>query len=193
MALRDLVFINNPLLREKSKKVKKFGPELKKLADDMLETMHANSGVGLAAPQVGVLQRLIVAQEPPEEEGAEWGKPYVLVNPEVIEASDEMVEGEEGCLSVPTWYGLVKRPSSVTVKAKDVQGKNIRFRAEGYLARIISHEIDHLHGVLFVDHIVDADKIWQVLPGEEQPQEEADAADTEDTAGESTREETVPV
>jgi len=173
MAIKDIVYASDPRLRQKAKRVKQFGPALKALADDMVETMSTAHGVGLAAPQVGVLQRLFVAELPEDEEDPESGKPFVLVNPEVVKTSRDEVEGEEGCLSIPTWYGLVWRPEWVVVKAKDVYGKPIRIRAEGLLARVFLHEMDHLDGVLFVDRVETPEKLWQITPEEMQADQES--------------------
>ncbi len=177
MAVREIIFANDSRLHQKAKRVKQFGPALKALADDMLETMREANGVGLAAPQIGLLQRLFVAYLPEDEEDPQSGKPYVLVNPEVVKASRSQVEGEEGCLSIPTWYGLVSRPEWVLVKAQDTNGKSVRIKAEGFLARVFLHEMDHLEGILFVDRVDSADKLWQVKPesmrqGEQQVEEE---------------------
>ena len=166
MAIRSIIYANDPRLRQKAKRVRQFGPSLKALADDMLETMRAAHGIGLAAPQVGVLQRLFVAELPEDEEDPQSGKPFVLVNPEVVKTSRTQVEGEEGCLSIPTWYGLVWRPEWVVIKAKDVNGKSFRLKAEGMLARVFLHEMDHLDGILFVDRVESPDKLWQVKPEE---------------------------
>lgn len=175
MAVRQIVYVNDPRLREKAKKVKQFGPHLKKLADDMLETMHAAQGVGLAGPQIGVLQRIFVAELPKDEDDPHSGKPYVLLNPEIVKVSKEMEEGQEGCLSIPTWYGLVERHTWVHVKARDVNGKAFKLKVDGFLARVFQHEIDHLDGVLFIDHISDDEKLWQVLPEEQEPAEQEPA------------------
>ncbi|MFQ5611003.1 MAG: peptide deformylase [Anaerolineae bacterium] len=179
MAIRQIVYANDPRLRDKAKKVKQFGPRLKQLADDMLETMHAAHGVGLAGPQIGVLQRIFVAELPKNEDDNQSGKPYVLINPEIVRASHEMEEGEEGCLSIPTWYGLVNRHTWVQVKARDVRGKAFKIKVEGLLARVFQHEIDHLNGVLFIDYIDDEEKLWQVLPEEKtEPEEETALEET---------------
>jgi peptide deformylase len=183
MSLRQIIYANDPRLREKSKRVAQFGPALKALARDMLETMHEAHGVGLAAPQVGLLQRMFVAYLPEDEEDPQSGKPYVLVNPKLVKASRGEVEGEEGCLSIPTWYGVVSRPDWLVVKAQDAEGKPIRIKAEGYLARVFMHEMDHLDGVLFVDRVDSPDKLWQVKPEDMQPDE------VEDPAGQRTDEE----
>jgi peptide deformylase len=172
MAIRQIIYANDPRLRQKAKRVKQFGPALKALADDMLETMHTGHGIGLAAPQIGLLQRLFVAELPEDEDDPRSGKPFVLVNPEVVKASRNEVEDQEGCLSIPTWYGLVNRPEWVVVKAKDVNGKSIRVKAEGLLARVFLHEMDHLDGVLFVDRVESPEKIWQIKPEDLQAEQE---------------------
>jgi peptide deformylase len=175
MAIRNIIYASDSRLREKAKRVKQFGPALKDLADDMLETMHAapGGGIGLAAPQIGLLQRLFVAELPEDENEPQSGKPFVLVNPEIVKTSRNEVEGEEGCLSIPTWYGLVWRPEWVVVKARDVNGKPMRIRAEGMLARVFLHEMDHLDGVLFIDRVESPDKLWQVKPEDLQGEQEA--------------------
>jgi peptide deformylase len=164
MALRQILYANDARLRQKAKKVKTFGPNLQKLAEDMLETMRQANGVGLAGPQIGVMQRIFVVETPPDEDDPSSGQQLILVNPELVKVSPELEEGQEGCLSIPQWYGLVKRHSWVEVKAKDAFGKNIKLRADDFLARVIQHENDHLDGVLFIDHIDDKEKLWQVLP-----------------------------
>lgn len=183
MAVREIIFANDPRLRQKAKQVKQFGPALKSLADDMLETMHADHGVGLAAPQIGLLQRIFVAYLPEDEEDPQSGKPYVLVNPKVVKASRDEVEGEEGCLSIPTWYGLVSRPDWVIVKGQDVNGKPMRMKVEGFLARVFLHEMDHLDGILFVDRVESPDKLWQVKP-EDMQQEEQEVREEHKTPAE---------
>ncbi len=176
MAIRSILYADDPRLRQKAKPVRQFGPALKALADDMLETMHAANGIGLAAPQVGVLQRLLVAHVPKNENDSQSGKDFVLVNPQIVQASSEKVEGVEGCLSIPTWYGRVLRSEWVVVKALSVYGKPIRIRAHGLLARVFQHEIDHLNGILFVDHITKPEDLWQELPQEEGEEVEEPAA-----------------
>lgn len=177
MAIRQILYAGDPRLRQKAKPVKQFGLALKALADDMLETMHAANGLGLAAPQIGVLQRLFVAYLPKDEEDPQSGKNFVLVNPQIVQASPESVEGVEGCLSIPSWYGRVARPEWVVVKAMNVHGKPIRIKAHGMLARVFQHEIDHLSGVLFVDYIRKPEDLWQELP-EEEPKESTPEAAT---------------
>lgn len=174
MAIRKIIYANDSRLRQKAKRVKQFGPDLKALADDMLETMHAASGIGLAAPQIGLLQRLFVVQLPEDEDDPQNSRPFVLVNPEVVKTSRNEIEGEEGCLSLPTWYGLVWRPEWAVVKAQDVNGKPVRIKAEGMLARVFLHELDHLNGILFVDRVESPDKLWQIKPEEPQGEQEAE-------------------
>ncbi|MDY0125350.1 MAG: peptide deformylase [Anaerolineaceae bacterium] len=155
MALKEIVTFPDPFLRLKAKPVKKFDKELQTLIDDMFETMRAEPGVGLAAPQIGESMRLVVIEyaEEPEDEDAPEPKPkrYVLVNPEITQKSEEMVEGMEGCLSVPGLIGTVDRHEKVTVKALTRHGKPQKVKAEGWMARIIQHELDHLDGVLYID------------------------------------------
>ncbi len=164
MTILDIVTAEDPLLRTKSHKVVKFDDDLKRLAEDMFETMYDAPGVGLAAPQIGLMQRFIVIGIPAEidEEGDEIApaEEYALVNPEIVKAYGEE-EMEEGCLSVPGYRGWVKRATSVKVKAQDLDGKPLRIRATGYFAEVLQHEIDHLEGVLFVDRIESADKLYR--------------------------------
>ena len=132
------------ILRGKAKRVGRIDDYVKRLIDDMIETMRAAPGVGLAAPQVGVALRVIVV----EYEDAL----YSVVNPEVVKSSGEITD-EEGCLSAPNWQGPVSRAASVLVKGRDRNGKEVRIKAEGWLARIFQHEVDHLDGVLYVDRM----------------------------------------
>lgn len=166
MTIRKVLHSNDPRLRQKAKKVKQFIPGLKELAEDMLETMRHHKGVGLAGPQIGVMQRIFVAEIPPSrgngpEPHPQSGATYVLVNPELVNAAENLVEGREGCLSIPTWVGLVERPEWVEIKAQDVTGRKIKLKVDDLLARIFQHELDHLNGVLYIDHIKDPQKLWQ--------------------------------
>jgi len=168
MAVRPIVLANDPILRKKSKKVKDFGKALQELIDDMVETMHAANGIGLAAPQVGVLERVIVVQLPEDEEDPQSGKLFALCNPEIVRADGEE-EGEEGCLCLPGYVGDVKRATSVTIRAQNRRGKKVRIKAKGLLARAFQHEVDHLNGILFIDRVESPDKIRRiVLPEVEQ-------------------------
>ena len=162
MAIREIFLASDPRLRQKAKPIRNFGADLKTLADDMLETMRAANGVGLAGPQIGLLHRLFVAEVPESmEDDPNRGKHFALINPQLVKASKEEVQGIEGCLSIPTWYGKVWRPQWVIVKARTPHGKPVRIKAQGYLARIFTHEMDHLDGVLFTDHIEHPEDLWQ--------------------------------
>jgi peptide deformylase len=132
------------------------------LLDDMLETMRAGNGIGLAAPQVGVLQRALVVEIEQDDKIPGSGVVYALVNPEIAHRSEDTWENQEGCLSIPGWRGEVERPYKVTVKALDRDGNRVRFEAEGWVARALQHEIDHLDGVLFIDRLVAPDRVWRV-------------------------------
>ncbi len=172
MAIRKVITLNDEHLRQKAKKIKRFTPALKQLAEDMLETMRTHKGVGLAGPQIGVMQRIFVAEIPASRSGTDEPHPqsgttYVLVNPEIVKTADPCIEGREGCLSIPTWFGMVERPEWVEVQAQDLKGKKIKLKVDDLLARIFQHELDHLDGVLFIDYIKDQEKLWQVLPEEE--------------------------
>jgi len=166
MTVRPIVLANDPILRQKSKKVKDFGKALQVLIDDMVETMQAANGAGLAAPQVGVLERVIVIQLPEDEENPQSGKLFALCNPQIIRADGEE-EGDEGCLCLPGYVGGVKRATSVTVKAQDRRGRKVRIKAEGFLARVFQHEVDHLDGILYIDRVESPDKIRRIAPQEE--------------------------
>ncbi len=171
MTVHPIVLANDPLLRKKSKKVKDFGEHLQVLINDMVETMHEANGLGLAAPQIGVLERVIVIQLPEtEEEDPQGGQLFALCNPQIVRADGEE-EGEEGCLCLPGFVGDVKRATSVMVKAQDRQGKKVRIKAEGFLARAFQHEIDHLDGILYIDHVESPDKIRKLVPPEEEAEE----------------------
>ncbi|HEX8997342.1 MAG TPA: peptide deformylase [Ktedonobacterales bacterium] len=158
MAKRRILVVDNPnerrILRAKAKKVSRFDAYLERLVHDMWETMREAPGVGLAAPQVGESIRVLVAEY--EEEAV------ALVNPEIIKRSEDEELGTEGCLSIPGFIGEdVARASAITVKARDPKGKEIRVKANGWFARILQHEIDHLDGILYTDHIP-ADKVRAV-------------------------------
>lgn len=164
MAIREIVTVPNPILRRKAKPVTDFGPELQRLVDDMIETMRAAPGVGLAAPQVGVLQRVIVVEYPENEEDENApARLYVVVNPEIKEMSPETELGVEGCLSIPGVQGEVERSLALTVRGQTRHGQPIKLKVRGWTARIFQHEIDHLEGVLFTDR---ATRVWQLAPEE---------------------------
>lgn len=153
MAIREIRKKGDEILRKKSKPVKEINEKINELIDDMLDTMYDSDGVGLAAPQVGILKRICVIDV---GEG-----PIVLINPEKIEESEEQIQAVEGCLSIPGIYGEVKRPERVVVKALDRQGEPFTLEGTGMLARALCHEMDHLDGILFEDKViryVDVDK-----------------------------------
>ncbi len=158
MALRDIVTLPNPVLRRKARKVTDFGPEMQTLIDDMIETMRQAPGVGLAAPQVNLSQQLIVVEFGDEDDETVPQKTYVLANPEIVKLSKETVTGVEGCLSIPGIVGEVERAEIAFIKGVNRRGQPVKIKAQGWLARIFQHEIDHLNGVMFVDK---ATRIWQ--------------------------------
>lgn len=166
MAIREIIFTPDPVLRRKAHKITTFDQDLQVLIDDMIETMRAAPGVGLAAPQVNVSERLIVIEYAPEDdEGNEKApkKLFVLINPEIIQASEEKVMGAEACLSIPRMTGDVERNQQITIKGYNRHGKPVKIKVRGWLARIFQHEIDHLEGILFTDR---ATKIWRVQENE---------------------------
>ena len=171
MLIRPIVLSDNPLIREKSHHVRDVDSDVQQLIEDMVETMQEADGIGLAAIQIGVPERVVVVQLPEDEEDPESTKLYAIVNPKLARASREMEEGIEGCLSVPGWVGEVPRHCAVTVKGLDAQGRRVRIKARGLLARVLQHEIDHCDGVLFIDRIEDPEKIWAVPEGEEETAE----------------------
>ena len=150
MALLPILTAPDPRLKKKSLPVDVVDAGIRQLMDDMLETMYAAPGIGLAAPQVGALKRVIVLDIDREE--TKTG-PLFMANPEIVEASDEDVTYEEGCLSVPEHYSDVARPATVRVRYLDRDGKTQELACEGLLATCVQHEIDHLDGILFIDHI----------------------------------------
>ncbi|HCU57499.1 MAG TPA: peptide deformylase [Anaerolineaceae bacterium] len=164
MTIREIKTFPSEVLRKKAEPISKFDKDLHKLVDDMVETMRVAPGVGLAAPQVGISERVAVVEFGHEDDEDIPRQLYVLVNPEIVKMSDETVRGIEGCLSVPGLVGSVDRAKVVTVRAQDQHGKKLKIRAVGWLARIFQHEIDHLDGVLYTDRAVE---IWQ--PDEEMP------------------------
>ena len=194
MTLRTIVSLPEPVLRRKARPVTAFDKNLQTLIDDMIETMRAAPGVGLAAPQVNVPERVIVVEyaeeepgagEPAEENPPETPQPgfdklspaaqglgsgqrpkpkprlYVLVNPEIVKSSDETELGVEGCLSIPGLVGEVERNLMVQVKGLNRRGRPTKVKAEGWLARIFQHEVDHINGVLFTDR---ATQVWRPEP-----------------------------
>jgi len=172
MTLRTIVTLPDPVLRKKAHAVKKIDKNLNALIDDMVETMREAPGVGLAAPQIGLSDRLIVVEyyerEEDEENEEAPKKVWAVINPEIVKSSEETVMGVEGCLSIPGLLGEVERHQEVLVKGLNRHGKPMKIKAKGWLARIFQHEIDHLNGVLFTDL---ATRVWQPQQEVEQEQE----------------------
>lgn len=171
MTLRQIIHLPEPILRKRAKPVAKFDRDLQVLIDDMIETMREAPGVGLAAPQINLPMQLAVVEygelEDEEEQKEDAPPPpkklYVLINPEIIKASEEKVMGIEGCLSIPGLVGEVERHESIQVRAFNRHGKPVKHKVDGWMARIFQHEIDHLNGVLFTDR---AARVWK--PSEEE-------------------------
>ena len=155
MALLPIIETPDPLLRRISEPVETVTDELRALIDDMFETMYAAPGIGLAAIQVGVPKRLLVIdlQEPEEEDGEPVCQPLVFINPEILEASDTLQVYSEGCLSVPDMYAEVERPDHIRARWLDRDGKAQEQELDGLLAICLQHEMDHLEGILFIDHL----------------------------------------
>ena len=170
MALRTIVTLPDPVLRRKARPISKFDGNLQTLIDDMIETMRDAPGVGLAAPQVGISDRLIVIEYGEEEENENGEiveqpkKLYVMINPEIVKVSEEKEMGVEGCLSIPGLVGEVERYSTLQIKGLNRRGQPTKVKAEGWLARIFQHEIDHLDGVVYPDR---ATKVWKPSADEE--------------------------
>ena len=161
MTIRKLTHFPEEVLRKEAAPVETFDDSLQSLIEDMIETMREAPGVGLAAPQIGVPKRVIVVEFGSEDDETLPKQLYVMVNPEIENLSEKTVTGIEGCLSVPGVVGEVDRAEVVTVRGQDASGKKIRIRAQGWLARIFQHEIDHINGVLYTDR---AENLWQPDP-----------------------------
>ncbi len=186
MTILELVTLPNAGLREKTRPVTKFDDDLQTLIDNMIETLREASGAGLAAPQIGQRLQLAVIQALPEEDDEGEQIPdsrelFVIVNPKVVWESREVVDGIEGCLSIPGYWGEVERAVAIRVRAQDRHGKKIKLRLSGWTARIFLHEIDHLHGVLFIDKLTAEENFWTNAEFQEM-QERAD--EKEDDLGE---------
>lgn len=158
MAVLPILQLGNPILRQKAKRVSHISESIQKLIDDMLDTMHDANGAGLAAPQIGKSFRLIVVGLPDE-------KPFTIINPEYVKKSGQY-EIEEGCLSYPRHKGIITRYESVIVKGLDRKGKPIRIKANDLLAQVLQHEIDHLNGLLYIDHVNSDEGVYKVDPPE---------------------------
>ncbi len=150
MTIKPLIILPDPVLRQVSSPIEQVDDTVRRLSTDMLETMYDAPGIGLAAIQVGIPKRLLVIDLSKEDEEK---KPQVFINPEILQSSDNRSIYEEGCLSIPDYYAEVERPAQVTVKFVGLDGKEQIIDAEGLLATCLQHEIDHLNGVLFIDHI----------------------------------------
>ncbi|HSK20984.1 MAG TPA: peptide deformylase [Longimicrobiales bacterium] len=148
MAVRKLRFMGDPVLREKAAPVDGITADIRTLVADMFDTMYAEEGVGLAAPQVGVADRVIVVD--PRDEDIE---PFALINPEIVHFGDDLERDEEGCLSIPGLKEIVERPATCRVEAINMDGNRITIDADGLLSRILQHEVDHLDGILFLDRV----------------------------------------
>ncbi len=162
MAIMPVIKMDNPVLHQKAKRVRKIDDSIQKLIDNMIETMYEIEGIGLAAPQVGVPLQVVVIQLPDEEDA------ITLINPEIVKISEETEMMTEGCLSLPGYNGEVKRSTSITVKARDRQGKTIRIKGEGLLAQVLQHETDHINGIVFVDHLESIDELRKNEEDEEE-------------------------
>ena len=163
MALMEIVLEGDPRLRQKASKIRAVDDGLRTIAANMFETMLDAPGVGLAGPQVGVMRRIIVVHLPAEyvnESDPEVS--LTLINPEIVKGHGREV-GQEGCLSIPGWVGDVPRMTNITVKGIDLDNRHVRLKAEGMLARVLQHEIDHLDGILFVDRVEDRATLFEVV------------------------------
>jgi peptide deformylase len=165
MALLEIITLNDPILRQVAEPVTRFDEELQQLIDDMIETMRAAEGVGLAAPQIDMPLQLAVIETPPkvDEDGNEIENTrqlFVIANPEIVWSSPEMVDGIEGCLSIPGYLGEVERHRQIRVRAQDRHGNKMRLQLGGWTARVFQHEIDHLNGVLYIDRLTAPEHLW---------------------------------
>jgi peptide deformylase len=150
MAIRPIIILPDPLLRQISEPVAKVDDRIRALADDMLDTMYDAPGIGLAGPQIGEMKRIVVMDLAKEGEKPD---PIVMINPEILKYSEETITSEEGCLSIPEIYYDVERPAEVTVKYTDLDGNEVEREAKDRLAICIQHELDHLDGVLYIDYL----------------------------------------
>ena len=150
MAIRPILKLPDPILRKKAKHIERVDADLRRLVDDMLATMYDAPGIGLAAPQIGILRRLIV-MDPAKDEAPKT--PVIMVNPEILERSEELRVHDEGCLSIPDFTAEIERPAKTRVSFLDRAGKRQEIELEGIWSTLVQHEIDHLNGVLFIDYI----------------------------------------
>jgi peptide deformylase len=170
MALLKLRIAQDRLLHVKAKKIRVIDASIQRLAADMVETMYHENGVGLAANQIGVLQRICVIQVPEDEQ------PRILVNPEIVETQGRR-EVDEGCLSVPGYRGTIFRSETVKVRAQDLNGKIIKITAQDLLAQALEHEIDHLNGTLYLDHLQSRDDLYKIEPEPQEPPESQESVE----------------
>jgi peptide deformylase len=174
MAVHQIILEGDPRLRQKASKIRSVDESLRKLAAEMHETMDDAPGVGLAGPQIGVMRRIIVVHVPGEYIGeGEADIRTTLINPEIVKGHGREI-ATEGCLSIPGWIGDVPRYDLVTVKAMDLNNRDIRIKVQGYYARVIQHEVDHLDGILFVDRVEDKTTLREVQDDEDDPLEYAE-------------------
>jgi peptide deformylase len=160
MAVLQIRTLPDPVLRQKAKKVTKIDKSTQKLIDDMIDTLHADQNrAGLAAPQVGVLLRIAVIEVPEHEL-------ITLINPEIVKKEGERIV-QEGCLSVPGYFGEIKRAETVKVKAQDRYGKQFRLKGQGLLAQALEQETEHLDGILYIDHLESQEKLFKIEPAQE--------------------------
>jgi peptide deformylase len=177
MAIRSILTREHPMLRRKCMKVSRFDATLERLVQDMWDTMHDAPGVGLAAPQIGVPLRVLVAEWKEGGEDEAEAQHVAFVNPEIVKRSQEELLGTEGCLSIPGYVGdNIRRAAAITVKGRDPKGKEIRVHAEGWFARVLQHEIDHLDGVLFTDRLDRPEDLREVTEEEAQADAEGKPA-----------------
>ena len=161
MAIREILTAEHPVLHQKAKKIKRVDAPIQRLVDTMLESMRAVHGLGLAAPQIGIGLRVFVIEMPEGKEEPHSGQQVILINPEIVKAEGEQI-GEEGCLSIPGYVGMVRRALKVTVKGLNRKGKEVRVKGEGLLARALQHEIDHLDGILYTDRLEKSEDLMRV-------------------------------
>lgn len=159
MSVREIVQMGHPVLRQRAKKIHRVDASIHRLVDDLVDTVHAANGAGLAAPQIGVPLRAIVINVDDSLQ--------IVLNPEIVKESEAVEEGEEGCLSIRGWYGPVKRKERVTIRGLSLTGKPMKLKAEGWEARAFQHEIDHLDGILFIDRMEDRSLLHKVTDDEE--------------------------
>ncbi len=177
MSILDIVLLPADILREKTRPVTKFDDELQTLIDDMIDTMREANGAGLAAPQINLPISLTVIEGLPKEdedgnEIPDSRQLFVVANPKIIWRSQDMVDGIEGCLSIPGYVGEVERPDAIRIRAQNRHGKKVKMRLTGWTARIFQHEIDHLNGDLFIDKLTALENFWTNEEFEEMMKEE---------------------